>query len=72
MIDILKKIREYDQVLSSESGRFFCLEGIVQRFEPNIQNVMNEDIDLPKAHMQASFMHYHLIVKTMLVPSGVR
>ena len=70
-MDIFEKLIGFDQVLSSESGRFFCLKGIVQKFEPELHNIIKGGINLPKAYVENSTIHYQPAVKTMIVPRGV-
>ncbi len=71
-MDIFTKLKGYDKVFSSESGRFLCLDGIVQEFIPEKHNVIKEYVDLPKAFLLDSSTYYKMVVKTMIVPNGVK
>lgn len=64
------KVKAFDEVYASESGLFYCLQGIVQKFEPTIVNLIEGGIDAPDA--DGFDRHYDPAVKTMIVPFGVK
>lgn len=68
---ILEKMMGYDEVLRSESGRFFCWNGIVEKFIPDSRNVISGGVDAPVGKGYGC-EHYDLAVKTLIVPQGVR
>lgn len=36
----IRQMKEYNEVLRSESGRFLCKDGIVQEFVPEPHNII--------------------------------
>lgn len=71
---IMSKWTGYDEVLTSESGRFFCLEGVLKRFEPAPHNIIEGGIvmPVPDTGFPSKKILFETAVKTMMVPSGVK
>ena len=68
---IFDRMKGYNEVLTSESGKFYCNDGLVCRFEPSSYNESPDGIDAPQGHGHGMW-HYDTAVRTMIVPDGVR
>lgn len=68
---ILEKLKGYDEELRSESGRFLCRNGIVEKFIPAVHNVIAGGIDALKGKGYEA-EHYEMAVKSLIVPKGVK
>ena len=70
-MNLMDELKVFDQVLTSESGRFYCKNGIVQRFEPTSFNLIEGGIYAPQDNGN-DMKHYELAVKTLIVPNGIK